>query len=232
MTNLGGDPSQISPDGPLPSAPSSDFIVYRTEDGRAEVQLRTIEGTVWLTQAQMAELFRISPQAVTQLIRAIYEDDELEETATCKEFLQVRTEGGRQVRRSLKTYRLELILAVGYRVRSQRGIQFRQWANTVLREYLVKGFAMNDARLKDPQGADYFDELLQRIREIRASEKRFYLKVRDVFAASSADYDPKSDVAKTFFATIQNKLLYAVTGRTAARNWSSRDATRRNRTWV
>jgi hypothetical protein len=193
-----------------------ELVLYRTQDGLTEIQLRAIDGAVWLTQAEMAELFETSPQAITQLIKSIYREGELVEEATCKEFLQVRSEGGRQVQRSLKAYRLDLILAVGYRVRSPRGTQFRQWATTALQEYLVKGFVINDQRLKDPGGYDYFDELLERIRDIRASEKRFYQKVRDVFAATSADYDTKSDTAQVFFQTIQNKMLFAVTGRTAA----------------
>jgi len=191
-----------------------ELILYTTEDGAVDIQLRVIDGTVWLTQAEMAELFQTSPQAITQLIKAIYADAELVESATCKELLQVRTEGARQVRRKLKTYNLEMILAVGYRVRSERGVQFRRWATTVLREYLVKGFVMNDERLKDPK-FDYFDELLERIQDIRASEARFYQKVRDILALS-VDYDPKADFAHTFYATIQNKMLHAVTHHTAA----------------
>lgn len=190
-----------------------EFILYSTEDGRTQVQLRAVNGSVWLTQAQMADLFATSPQAITQLIRAVYEDEELAEEATCKEFLQVRSEGQRQVSRKLKHYSLDLILAVGYRVRSERGVQFRRWATTVLKEYMVKGFVMNDERLKDPAW-DYFDELLERIRDIRASEARFYEKVRDILALSE-DYDPKSRQVATFYATIQNKMLYAVTGHTA-----------------
>ena len=145
-----------------------ELVLYRTQDGLTEIQLRAIDGAVWLTQAEMAELFETSPQAITQLIKSIYREGELVEEATCKEFLQVRSEGGRQVQRSLKAYRLDLILAVGYRVRSPRGTQFRQWATTALQEYLVKGFVINDQRLKDPGGYDYFDELLERIRDIRA----------------------------------------------------------------
>lgn len=193
-----------------------ELILYRSPDGVTEIQLRAIDGTVWLTQAEMADLFQTSPQAITQLVKAIYGEGELTEAATCKELLQVRTEGRRRVRRSLKFYRLEMILAVGYRVRSPRGTQFRQWATTALREYLVKGFVINDERLKDPGGFDYFDELLERIRDIRASEKRFYQKVRDLFAATSIDYDGSADAAQLFFQTIQNKMLFAVTGRTAA----------------
>ena len=191
-----------------------EIILYATEDGAAEIQFRAVDGTVWLTQAQMADLFATSPQAITQLIRAIYSDAELTEQATCNEFLQVRDEGGREVRRKLKHYNLEMILAVGYRVRSPRGVQFRRWATAALKEYLVKGFVMNDERLKDPAW-DYFDELLERIRDIRASEARFYQKVRDILALSE-DYDPKSSAAQEFYAKIQNKMLFAVTGHTAA----------------
>lgn len=168
-----------------------------------------------MTQAQMAELFETSLQNIAQRVAAILEDGELSE-ATINSELIVRQEGSRRVRREVQVYNLDMILAVGYRVRSPRGVQFRQWATTTLREYLVKGFVLDDERLKEPGGFDYFDELLERIREIRASEKRFYQKVRDVFVATSADYDPKSAVARTFFATIQNKLVFAVTGRTAA----------------
>jgi hypothetical protein len=193
-----------------------ELILYRTEDGRTEVHLRAAGGTVWLTQAEMATLFETTPQNITQHIRAVYEEGELTEGATCKEDLQVRQEGGREVRRTVKVYRLDLILAVGFRVRSPRGAQFRRWAGGTLAEYLVKGFVLNDARLKDAERADYFDELLRRIRDIRSSEKRFYQKLRDLFKASSSDYDGTAQTAKTFFATIQNKLVYAVTGRTAA----------------
>jgi hypothetical protein len=193
----------------------SELILYRTEDGRAEFNLRSQDGSVWLTQAEIAELFQISPQAVTQHIRAIYAETELDTAATCKEDLQVRSEGARQVQRKLRTYRLEVILAVGYRVRSPRGTQFRQWATRHLAEYLVKGFVMDDERLKNPSGWDYFDELLARIREIRASEKRFYQKVRDLFALS-VDYRDNEAQAQLFFAEVQNKLLYAVTQKTAA----------------
>jgi len=193
-----------------------ELILYRTEDGRDAVQLRLVDGTVWLTQAEIALLFETTPQNITQHLRAIYEQGELTPEATCKQSLQVRLEGERPVRRTTNLYNLNAILAVGYRVRSARGVQFRRWATEVLSGYLVKGFALNDERLKDPAGTDYFDELLERIRDIRASEKRFYQKVRDLFAATSADYDPKAETAKTFFATIQNKLVFAITGMTAA----------------
>lgn len=193
-----------------------ELILYRTEDGRTDIHLRAADGTAWLTQAEIAELFETTPQNITQHIRSVYEEAELTEEATCKDYLQVRPEGGREVRRTVKLYRLELILAVGFRVRSPRGVQFRRWAGTTLAEYLVKGFLLNDQRLKDAERTDYFDELLRRIRDIRSSEKRFYQKLRDLFKTSSSDYDGTAQTAKTFFATIQNKLVYAITGRTAA----------------
>ncbi|MET9240952.1 virulence RhuM family protein [Nonomuraea sp. NPDC003709] len=192
-----------------------ELILYTTVDGRTQVQMRAVDGTVWLSQSEMAELFSVTPQNVGQHVRNIYEDEELPEQATGKSFFLVRQEGERLVRREIHCYNLEVILAVGYRVRSPRGTQFRQWATTTLREYLVKGFVMDDDRLKDPDSIDYFDELLARIRDIRASEKRFYQKVRDVFS-TSVDYDSKAPTAKKFFASIQNKLVFAVTGHTAA----------------
>lgn len=192
-----------------------ELVVYRSEDGHTHVQLRAVEGTVWLTQAQIAELYDTSVPNIAQIMRRILEDGEVTQ-ATINSELRVRAEGARQVRREVKVYNLDMVLAVGYRVTSPQAVHFRQWATTVLREYLVKGFVLDDRRLKDPRGTDYFDELLDRIRDIRASEKRFYQKVRDVFAASSADYDGTSDAARTFFATIQNKLCFAVTGHTAA----------------
>jgi hypothetical protein len=214
--NAGAFDEDNPPSEELATAPSSEFIVYRTEDGRVEVQLRTVDNTVWLSQRQMADLFDKDVRTINDHLKRIYEEGECVMEATIRKFRIVQSEGERMVERAVDHYNLDAVLAVGYRVRSARGTQFRRWASTVLREYLVKGFAMNDARLKDPVGADYFDELLERIRDIRASEKRFYEKVRDVFSASSADYDPKSKIATTFFATIQNKLLFAVTGHTAA----------------
>ncbi|WP_371781691.1 virulence RhuM family protein [Streptosporangium subroseum] len=191
-----------------------ELILYTTEDGRAEIQMRTDGTTVWMTQAEMAQLFDTSTQNIQQRIAAIFTEGELPESTINSELI-VRQEGTRLVRREVMTYNLDMVLAVGYRVRSPRGTQFRQWATTTLREYLIKGFVMNDDRLKDPGGFDYFDELLERIRDIRASEKRFYQKLRDLFA-TSIDYDSKSDVAPKTFATIQNKLIYAVSGCTAA----------------
>lgn len=192
-----------------------ELIIYRTDDGLSEIQLRAEDGTVWLSQADIADLFQTTPQNVTQHIRSIYESGEALETATCKELLQVRFEGVRDVKRAIKLYNLDVILGIGYRVRSPRGSQFRQWATTRLREYLVKGFAIDEARLKRAQPFDYFDELLEKIREIRASEKRFYQKIIAVYA-TSVDYDSSSSRAQQFFATVQNKMLHAATGHTAA----------------
>ncbi|WP_257387748.1 virulence RhuM family protein [Tahibacter caeni] len=193
-----------------------ELILYRTEDGRTELHLRAADGTVWLSQAEMAELFETSKQNISLHIRNILEEGELSAEATVKDYLTVQTEGKRQVSRPVQLYRLDMILAIGFRVRSPRGNQFRRWAGTTLAEYLVKGFILNDQRLKDAERTDYFDELLRRIRDIRSSEKRFYQKLRDLFKTSSSDYDGTAQTAKTFFATIQNKLVYAITGRTAA----------------
>lgn len=195
---------------------NGELILYRTEDGRTDIHLRAADGTAWLTQAEMADLFESSKQNISLHIRNILEEGELSAEATVKDYLTVQTEGKRQVSRPVQLYRLDMILAVGFRVRSPRGNQFRRWAGTTLAEYLVKGFLLNDARLKDAERADYFDELLRRIRDIRSSEKRFYQKLRDLFKAASSDYDGSAQTAKTFFATIQNKLVYAITGRTAA----------------
>ncbi|RKG66615.1 hydroxyacid dehydrogenase [Corallococcus sp. CA054B] len=197
---------------------SSELILYQTEDGRARIQCRFEGETLWLTQAQMAELFQTTPQNITLHLKDIFAEGELDETATCKPYLQVRQEGSRQVTRTLRHYNLDAVLAVGFRVRSHRGTQFRQWAKERLGEYLVKGFTLDDERLKNPPGPgqrDYFDELLERIREIRASERRFYQKVLDIYA-TSVDYDPKVETSQRFFATVQNKMHWAAHGHTAA----------------
>lgn len=192
------------------------LILYTSEDGQARVQLRAERGTVWLTQLEMAELFNASKQNISLHLKNIYQDGELDPAATVKDYLTVQTEGSREVRRTVTLYNLDAILAVGYRVRSPRGVQFRRWASTVLADYLKKGFAMDDERLKNPDGRpDYFDEMLARIRDIRASEKRFYQKVRDLFALA-VDYDTTDQATQQFFATVQNLLLYAVTQQTAA----------------
>jgi len=202
-------------DAPLPR---SEIILYRTEDGLTRIQCRFENETLWLTQGQIAELFQTTPQNITLHLKAIFAEGELEETATCKDYLQVRIEGSREVTRTLRHYRLEAILAVGYRVQSPRGTQFRQWATARLSEYLVKGFTMDDERLKNPPGKgqkDYFDELLERIRDIRSSERRFYQKVLDIYA-TSVDYTPDAELSQRFFATVQNKMHWATHGHTAA----------------
>ena len=193
----------------------SELILYQTEDGKAQIKLRAEDGSVWLTQIEIADLFATTKQNVSLHAKNVLQEGELVAGATVKESLTVQTEGGREVRRPTQLYSLPMILAIGYRVRSPRGTQFRQWATAHLSEYLVKGFVMDDERLKNPGGWDYFDELLARIREIRASEKRFYQKVRELFALSS-DYRAGDVEAQQFFAEVQNKLLYAVTEKTAA----------------
>ena len=167
----------------------NELILYTTEDGRSEIKLRAEQQTVWLTQLEMAELFDATKQNISLHLKNLFADGEMDPAATIKESLTVQTEGARQVQRKVTLYNLDAILAVGYRVRSPRGVQFRRWASTVLKGYLLKGFALDDERLKNPDGRpDYFDEMLARIRDIRASEKRFYQKVRDLFALAS-DYD-------------------------------------------
>ena len=205
--NLPDYPESLPPDGQL--------LIY--QDGTSRLQVRLDGQTVWLTQAAMADLYQTTPQNITQHIKAIYDEGELGIEATCKDYLQVRAEAGRQVRRSLKHYSLDVILAVGYRVRSARGTAFRQWATARLTELLAKGFTMDDERIKAGRtlGADYFDELLERIRDIRASERMFYQKITDIFA-TSIDYQAEHPTARDFFATVQNKLHFAVHGQTAA----------------
>ncbi|MBS0347560.1 MAG: virulence RhuM family protein [Proteobacteria bacterium] len=190
----------------------SELILYETDDGQAQLKLRAEDGSVWLSQLEIAELFATSVPNTNIHIRNILKEGELDAGAVIKESLITAADGKRY---RTKLYRLEMILAVGYRVKGARGTQFRQWATTYLAEYLVKGFVMDDERLKNPGGWDYFDELLARIREIRASEKRFYQKVRELFALS-ADYKASDSQAQLFFAEVQNKLLYAVTQKTAA----------------
>jgi hypothetical protein len=192
--------------------PGGEVILYQTEDGATSVQLRAQDGTVWLTQLELAELFQSTKQNISLHVRNILSEGEFDTQAVVKENLTTAADGKRY---RTRLYNLDLILAVGFRVRSPRGTQFRRWAAERLREYLVKGFVMDDARLKEPGGWDYFDELLARVREIRASEKRFYQKVRDLYA-TAVDYDPKSQAAQLFFKKVQNKMLWAITGQTAA----------------
>jgi hypothetical protein len=197
--------------------PQSSIILYQTEDGRTRIQCRFENETIWLTQALLAELFQKDVRTINEHLVNIFEEGELSREATIRKFRIVRSEGTREVTREVEHYSLEAILAVGYRVRSARGTQFRQWATARLSEYLVKGFAMDDERLKNPPGkgyTDYFDELLERIRDIRSSERRVYLRVREILALAS-DYSPSEPETQLFFQTIQNKLHFAATGKTA-----------------
>jgi len=192
---------------------NQNIIIYNTLDGKASVSLYAKDGMIWMNQNQLAELFDTSKQNIGQHIATIFNDNELEKNSVVKNYFTTASDGKEY---KVTFYSLEMILAIGFRVRSKRGIQFRIWANNHLKDYLVKGFVMDDERLKNPDGRpDYFDELLERIREIRASEKRFYQKVRDLFALSS-DYDKTDKATQMFFAETQNKLLYAVTNKTAA----------------
>lgn len=200
------------------SIPSGEILLYQTEDGRTCIECRFENETLWLSQAMMADLFQVTIPTINEHLKGIYAEGELEPDPTIRKFRIVRLEGTRQVAREIEHYNLEAILAVGFRVRSARGTQFRQWATARLQEYLLKGFVMDDERLKNPPGPgvpDYFDELLERIRDIRASEKRMYLKVRDIFVLA-ADYQPDAAETQQFFQIIQNKLHWAATGKTAA----------------
>lgn len=196
-----------------------DIIIYNTEDGKASVSLMTKDGNVWMNQNQLAELFDTSKQNIGQHITNILEDRELDDNSVVKNYFTTASDGKEY---KVTFYSLDMILAIGFRVRSKRGVQFRKWANQNLKEFMIKGFVMDDNRLKNPDGRpDYFDELLDRIRDIRASEKRFYQKVRDLFALSS-DYDASDKATQMFFAETQNKLLYAITNKTASEIITSR----------
>lgn len=192
-----------------------EVVLYRREDGSPALEVRLEGDTVWLTQQQLADLFQSSRTNIVEHIANIYAEGELDEQATCRDFRQVRTEGSRQVSRSLPHYNLDMIISVGYRVRSKVATRFRIWATERLREYIVKGFAMDDQRLKEMGGGGYWRELLDRIRDIRSSEKVLYRQVLDLYA-TSPDYDPRADVSREFFAIVQNKLHYAAHGQTAA----------------
>lgn len=195
--------------------PNSEIILYQTEDGITKIDVRLENETVWLTQKLMAELFQTTPQNITIHLKNIFEEGELDEISTCKDFLQVQKEGNRQVERTQKFYNLDAIISVGYRVKSHVATKFRIWATQRLKEYIVKGFTMDDERLKAAGQIRYFDELVERIRDIRSSERIFYQKVKDIFTLS-VDYDAKANQAKDFFATIQNKLHWAIHQHTAA----------------
>ncbi len=193
----------------------SNIIIYTTEDGLTKIDLQVDKGTVWLSQQQIAELFQTTKQNVSKHIQAIYNDGELDEISTVNRKLTVQKEGNREVSRKITYYNLDMILAVGYRIRSVRGIQFRKFASTVLKEYLQKGFVLDDDRLKNLGGGNYWKELLDRIRDIRSSEKVMYRQVLDLYA-TAVDYDPKSGESRKFFKIVQNKLHYAAHGHTAS----------------
>ena len=200
----------------MAAANPGDFLIYQSESGQTRLEVRLSGETLWLTQAQMAELFQTSADNISLHLKNIFEDKELDEAATAEDFSVVRQEGARQVRRNLKHYNLDAIISVGYRVKSHTATRFRQWATQQLREYIVKGYVMDDERLKNPDHPfDYFDELLRRIQDIRTSEKRFYRKITDIYA-TSVDYDPTLDISLGFFKTVQNKMHWAITGQTAA----------------
>ncbi|MEQ9849423.1 virulence RhuM family protein [Pectobacterium brasiliense] len=204
----------------LPQAPAGEFLLFQSDDGRARVECRFETETLWLSQASMAELYGKDVRTINEHLINIFAEDELAQHSTIRKFRIVRLEGKRQVAREIDHYNLEAVLAVGYRVRSTRGTQFRQWATQTLQEYLIKGFVMDDERLKNPPVGpsvvpDYFGEMLERIRDIRASERRVYLRVREIFALA-ADYQPSLKETTLFFQTIQNKLHFACTGKTAA----------------
>ena len=206
------------------------LMIYQNEKGDTKVDVLFQDGNIWMTQASIAELYQTKPQNITQHIKHIYEDGELDENRTCKEYLQVQTEGKRQIKRHTKHYSFDMILAIGYRVRTHVGIHFRNWATSLIHEYTQKGFVLNDERLKNPKqfGDDYFDELLERIKDIRASEQRFYEKVKAIYA-TSIDYDKDDKQTKLFFKTVQNKMHYSVHSHTAAEIIDSRaDATKDN----
>ncbi len=196
--------------------PQSQIIIYKTETGETKIDVRFENKTVWLTQNALADLFQTTKNNISQHVKNIFEEGELIQNATVKKFLTVQNEGKREIKRELEYYNLDLIISVGYRIKSRIATAFRQWTTLRLREYIVKGFVMDDERLKNPDlPFDYFEELTRRITDIRTSEKRFYRKITDIYA-TSVDYDPKSEQSILFFKTVQNKMHYAITGNTAA----------------
>lgn len=194
---------------------NNQIIIYQSEDGETRIDVKFTGDTVWLSQQQMADLYQTSRPNIVQHIRNIYEDGELDEPSTCKNFLQVRTEGARQVTREIPFYNLDMIISLGYRIRSVIATHFRRWATERLKEYIIKGFTIDDERLKGNGGGAYWRELLDRIRDIRSSEKVMYRQVLDLYA-TAVDYDPRSDVSVEFFKVVQNKLHFAAHGHTAA----------------
>ncbi|WP_374294668.1 virulence RhuM family protein [Acinetobacter sp.] len=194
---------------------TGDFIIYASEDGEIKIDVKLLDETVWLTQKQMAEMFQKNVSTINEHIKNVFDEGELDQNSTIRNFRIVQQEGDRSIEREVQHYNLDVIISVGYRVRSNRGTQFRIWATQVLREYIVKGFAMDDARLKNGGNNNYFDELLARIRDIRASEKMFYQKVLEIYS-TSVDYDSKAVESTKFFQTVQNKMHWAAHGHTAA----------------
>src|SRR3989339_1372879 len=197
----------------------TEFLLYTTPNGKVKVEIFLRDENIWLTQAKIAELFGIDRSVVTKHLQNIFQEGELDKNSTCAKIAQVQNEGVRQVSRDVEFYNLDAILSVGYRVNSTQATQFRIWATERLKEYIIKGFTMDDERLKNPHnifGKDYFEEQLARIRDIRSSERRMYQKITDIYAQCSADYSADNDITKQFFATVQNKLHFAITGKTAA----------------
>lgn len=197
----------------------TEFLLYTTPNGKVKVEIFLRDENIWLTQAKIAELFGVERSVVTKHLQNIFQEGELDKDSTCAKIAQVQTEGLRQVTRDVEFYNLDVIISVGYRVNSTQATHFRIWATERLKEYIIKGFTMNDEKLKDPYnifGKDYFEEQLARIRDIRSSERRFYKKITDIYAECSIDYDPNEEITKQFFATVQNKLHFAITGKTAA----------------
>ncbi len=194
---------------------NSEIILYQTEDGTTKIEVHLVDETVWLSQAQLGELFQKTKATISEHLKNVFEEGELVESSTVRKFRTVQKEGNREVIRDIDFYNLDVIISTGYRVKSHRGTQFRIWATQRLREYIVKGFTMNDELLKQAGGGNYFDELLARIRDIRSSEKVFWRKVLDIYA-TSIDYDPNTEVSETFFKTVQNKMHWAAHGNTAA----------------
>ena len=201
-----------------------EIVIYQTEDGLTKINVNLQDETVWLTLEQMAELFQRDKSTISRHIKNVFEEGELTRESTVANFATVQNEGGRQVERAIDYYNLDVIISVGYRVKSQRGVQFRSWASGILREYIKKGFAMDDERLKELGGGGYFKELLERIRDIRASEKVLYRQVLEIYA-TSIDYDPKAEITMQFFQKVQNKIHFAISGETAAKViWHRADA--------
>ena len=192
-----------------------EILIYQSDDGLTNIEVKVQDETVWLTQQQMADLFRTSRTNVVEHIKHIYDEGELDENSTCRKFRQVRKEGNREVAREMPFYNIDIIISLGYGVKSSIATNFRRWATERLKEYMIKGFTMDDNRLKELGGGGYFKELLERIRDIRASEKVFYRQVLEIYA-TSIDYDPKAEVSIQFFKKVQNKIHYAVSGETAA----------------